>query len=148
MGLHGGAKYLRSQQCDFLQEHFRPDQPQLIPMEKSQGTSFFVLTHPIFFARKETGHISVSVIPSSPLREQRGSQSTDLVLHSVVPTGASGRPVLRNPLPILTTSISFSQDWPPAEPDCSLLSEPVSPFISVSIVARVRTKARARRKCS
>lgn len=114
-GTAWGAKDLRSQQCDSLQEHFRPDQPQLIPTEKSQGTSFFVLTHPIFFACKETGHSSASVVSSSPLREQRASQSTEFVLS---PLGPHEDTVLRNPLPILGTSMSFSWDWPPAEPDC------------------------------
>lgn len=96
-------------------------QPQLIPMEKSQGTSFFVLTHPIFLpAKKLDTVLHLCSILFTPQRT-RGQPKHRLC---VVSTGPHEDTVLRNPLTILGTSVSFSWDWPPAEPDCSPLLFP------------------------
>lgn len=149
MGLHGGAKYLRSQQCDSLQEHFRPDQPQLIPMEKSQGASFFVLNHAIFFfflpAKKLDRVLLLHSILFHP-SENKGPAKAQACCTVLSPLGPHEDSVLRNPLPILSTSISFSWDWPPAEPDCSPLSKPVSPFLSAPICCQGQNKSKGKEK--
>lgn len=63
-------------------------QPQLIPMEKSQGTSFFVLTHPIFLpAKKLDTVLHLCSILFTPQRT-RGQPKHRLC---VVSTGASWR---------------------------------------------------------
>lgn len=69
----------------------------------------------IFCLQRNWTQFCLCVVSSSPLREQRASQSTEFVLS---PLGPHEDTVLRNPLPILGTSMSFSWDWPPAEPDC------------------------------
>lgn len=61
MGLHGGAKYLRSQQCDSLQEHVRPASATTNPHGEITGYLILRTNSSYFFACKETGHSSASV---------------------------------------------------------------------------------------
>lgn len=61
MGLHGRAKYLRSQQCDSLQERVRPASATTNPHGEITGYLILCTNSSYFFACKETGHSSASV---------------------------------------------------------------------------------------
>lgn len=125
MGPHGGAKCLWSQQCHCLQEHFRPDSDTSNPHGEITGHLILCTNSSWFFACKETGHSSASVCILITPQRTKGQPKYTLC---VVLTGTSWRHCSEESLAHPEHKHSFFWDWPPAEPDCSPLSKPVSPL--------------------